>query len=463
MVEYGWSFNAANRMTQYVNSIDGTVDYTNDNTGQLTGADYDYQTDESYVYDENGNRVTANADTYVTGDANQLLSDGTYRYVYDEEGNRTIRYVDENSSGTLNSGDTDISSYTWDHRNRLSEVSHFDTCSDYVGEDPDQVVEYSYDYQNRLVCKVLDSDGDGDTDASTVFVNDGNQVALQFDKSGTGSAAASDLSRRYLWGAAVDQILADEQVTDLETAGNVLWPLVDHLNTVRDLATYNSQSHETTIANHRIFDAFGKMTDETNSAVECLFGYTGRMFDKDTGLQNNLNRWYDAQVGRWASEDPIGFWGGDVNLSRNVRNSPLLHIDPSGLARLDPFANLHDKDRLIVAAHHTHVSIWGKDQCDRWADAFITAVRGKGNYTLEKAVWTFPIPGIDQVRDLILWPFGVPAGEVRVRHVAVKVTFPNGEVVYFDNGWWGGSFFGQAINNKFTEPRNYLWWVREGR
>jgi len=123
LVDYDWSFDAGGRMTQYVNSIDGTVDYTSDNTGQLSGADYDYQDDESYEYDENGNRVTANGSSYLTGDNNQLLSDGTYRYVYDQEGNRTIRYVDEDSSGTLNTGDTDISTSTWDHRNRLSRTA----------------------------------------------------------------------------------------------------------------------------------------------------------------------------------------------------------------------------------------------------------------------------------------------------------------------------------------------------
>ena len=37
------------------------------------------------------------------------------------------------------------------------------------------------------------------------------------------------------------------------------------------------------------------------------FAYTGRLFDQNTGLQNNLIRWYDASTGRWLTEDPIGF------------------------------------------------------------------------------------------------------------------------------------------------------------
>ena len=85
-VEHTWNFDAANRMTQYINSIDGTADYTSDAAGQLTAADYDYQSDENYQYDQNGNRITANGSTYTTDDNNQLLSDGTYRYQYDAEG-----------------------------------------------------------------------------------------------------------------------------------------------------------------------------------------------------------------------------------------------------------------------------------------------------------------------------------------------------------------------------------------
>jgi hypothetical protein len=40
---------------------------------------------------------------------------------------------------------------------------------------------------------------------------------------------------------------------------------------------------------------------------------------------------YDSTVGRWISEDPIGFDAGDQNLLRYVRNGPPNHTDPSGL------------------------------------------------------------------------------------------------------------------------------------
>jgi RHS repeat-associated protein len=68
-----------------------------------------------------------------------------------------------------------------------------------------------------------------------------------------------------------------------------------------------------------------------------MFGYTGRPLDENTGLQNNLNRWYDAVTGQWMSEDPIGFEARDENLRRYVENRPDHAVDPLGLKSfMDP-------------------------------------------------------------------------------------------------------------------------------
>ena len=49
------------------------------------------------------------------------------------------------------------------------------------------------------------------------------------------------------------------------------------------------------------------------------------------GLYYMRARYYDPSVGRFISEDPLGFGGGDVNLSAYVRNNPVNRIDPNGL------------------------------------------------------------------------------------------------------------------------------------
>ena len=106
------------------------------------------------------------------------------------------------------------------------------------------------------------------------------------------------LAKRYLWGERVDELLAQEDVTKNVTAADrVLWPIVDHLGTVRDLVKQDG-----TVATHFVYDAFGGIVSGDTSLTRYLF--TSREFDADTGLQYNRARWYDASTGRWLSEDP---------------------------------------------------------------------------------------------------------------------------------------------------------------
>jgi hypothetical protein len=47
-------------------------------------------------------------------------------------------------------------------------------------------------------------------------------------------------------------------------------------------------------------------------------------------------RWYDPSQSRFASEDPIGFYGG-LNLYSYVENSSLQYVDPIGLFPDNPY------------------------------------------------------------------------------------------------------------------------------
>ena len=65
-------------------------------------------------------------------------------------------------------------------------------------------------------------------------------------------------------------------------------------------------------------------------------------------MQNNLNRWYDAAIGQWLSEDPIGFRAGDANLSRYLKNKPLTLRDPSGLQQAAAKTAANDPYGLLL-------------------------------------------------------------------------------------------------------------------
>ncbi len=157
--DYNWTYDAYSRVTKFTfDSLiggDGETNYTYDETGQLTGADHDYQTDEEYEYDENGNPVGTG---YTIGDNNQVTSDGTYNYEYDAEGNRTKRTE-------ISTGDYIV--YTWDHRNRLTSVSFYDDQDTLLKR-----VEHDYDLWNRWIEKRVDEDGDTIIDRSEQYVYD---------------------------------------------------------------------------------------------------------------------------------------------------------------------------------------------------------------------------------------------------------------------------------------------------
>lgn len=83
------------------------------------------------------------------------------------------------------------------------------------------------------------------------------------------------------------------------------------------------------LGTHYVYDAFGEVISGDTAQTRYL--YTGRELDTSIGLQYNRARWYDPRVGRWISEDPIGFAGGDANLTRYVGNAATNATDPSGL------------------------------------------------------------------------------------------------------------------------------------
>jgi RHS repeat-associated protein len=304
LAQYGLAYDAASRITSFTGP-DGTSTFSYDPANQLTAAAHSYQGNEAYAYDATGNRTNTG---YQTGAHNRLLQDGIYSYQYDAEGNRTRQT-------TLATGD--YVEYEWDHRNRLTRVL-FKTS----GGTATKEVTYGYDLHDRRLRKTVDPDGPGQQVADVKrFVYDDRHIALVFNGAGS-------LTNRYLHGAAIDQVFADEQLNPGQPGqpGNVLWPLADHLGTVRDLV--NSSG---VVQKHRKYDSFGRITNDSNAALDHLFAYTGRESDAETGMYYNRARYYDSFVGRFLSEDLSGFAAGDSNLYRYVGNNPLNMTDPSGL------------------------------------------------------------------------------------------------------------------------------------
>jgi RHS repeat-associated protein len=354
-------------------SVDGTANYSYDPAGQLTGATYGgSQPDESYSYDSNGNRTNTG---YVIGPDNELLSDGTYNYSYDADGNRVER---------TNIATGAVTDYVWDNRDRLVEVIDRASAGGAITQD----VHYYYDAENRWIGETVSIPGQAVQETSYAYC--GNQIVLEFDgTASTSPLGVANLSHRYLWGPAVDQILADEQVTDPTQSGNVLLPLTNNVGTVCDLAQFNAETGATSVVDHRVYDSFGNLVSQTNAAVDFLFGFDGAPTGGATGLTNELNRWYDSETGRWMSQDPIGFTAGDANQFRFVSNSPVNAVDPSGLLTVYvwPPHGTHTGHTSIQLDDNTYISWWPQGDppigSPEWF-ARLSGVPGRAQKTLEK-------------------------------------------------------------------------------
>ena len=160
----------------------------------------------------------------------------------------------------------------------------------------------------------------GNTAAPTeqFYVYDGQNLLLVLNAQGV-------VQERYFNGPAVDQVLACE-ITSGASAG-VEWMLADYEGSIRDVATYSGS----TIKDHLVYDSFGTILSQSSSQYQPRFTYTAQELDSATGLYYDSARWYDPRNGNFISEDPLGFGGGDTNLSRYCGNSPTNYIDPSGM------------------------------------------------------------------------------------------------------------------------------------
>jgi RHS repeat-associated protein len=75
--------------------------------------------------------------------------------------------------------------------------------------------------------------------------------------------------------------------------------------------------------------AFGETGGETGLEEE-RGKYAGHEYEAEVGLHSNA-RWYDAQTGRFITEDPAG---DGVNWFAYVGNNPMSYLDPTGLSLL---------------------------------------------------------------------------------------------------------------------------------
>lgn len=226
------------------------------------------------------------------------MSDTVHAFSYDSQRHSAITY--DANGNTL--ADPQGRSFTWDFENRLTQAV--------VPGTNGGTTTFKYDPFGRRIQK-------SGPLGTTNFVYDGQNVLEELDQSG-------NVLARYTHSEHDRDELADEPLAQLRS-GTTSYYEQDGIDSVTSLTNPAGA-----LANSYTFDAFGKLTASTGTLTN-PFRYTGREFDPETGIYQYRMRYYDPSVGRFLSEDPVGFNGGDYNLFAYVLNSPTGLVDPLGL------------------------------------------------------------------------------------------------------------------------------------
>ena len=313
-VTYGFSLGG--RLDAKTEDNGKRTDYEYDTLGQLTSTALSGVGDERFNYDLNGNlyeaTVAGQARAYGPGD--RLLTRGAWAYEWDQAGRlkAKVRQL---------AADTERWEFSWSGAGELSTVVR-----------PDGVrAEYFYDAFGRRVTKNVYAGRDPSAQllTSTRYVW-GDELLLHEVRTRFNAAGESDRTERtYVHREPDDFVLGHRDITisgDLKTVG----PWCFYVNDVGGFPAWFVDA-EGTLTGETDRGAFGSV--RASRGTESPVRFAGQFADDETGLYYNRHRYYDPELGRYISPDPIGLYAG-FNLYRYVENSPVMFADPDGLGCL---------------------------------------------------------------------------------------------------------------------------------
>ncbi len=295
-IEY--TFDACGQVTAKDEYGIGGTEYTYDAEGQLTEVSYPSGRGDTFSYDNNGNRTEwtrsdAATTSYTYNAADQLTqsTEGTVgtSYSHDNNGNLT---------GETTAGVT--KTFNYDAFDRMTSVVQ--------GQSTLQSMTYGPDSKRLSL-----------TDASGTrkFLYDGNDVIQEYDSDW------SSVSKEYTHGPWVDEPLSMTDKT-VKQAGDTYYLMKDRLGSIIDILDENE-----TLRTTYSYDAFGEPTATYHSGqVDCMYRFTGRVYDTAMGNYFYRARYYNQSLGRFFSRDPIFSLG---SLYSYCHNSPQNFTDPSGM------------------------------------------------------------------------------------------------------------------------------------
>lgn len=287
----------------------GTETYHHDEIYRLTQTDTP-KGSEKYTYDDVGNRTGGPGPkeslpivTYAYDAANRMTYGRQLGYDYDDAGNQISRNIPNapDKGWTL----------TWDQENRLTQMVKFRKVNGVIMES--RTIDFKYDpFDRRIEKKVTTLINDVTKISTWSYLYDGDNLAAEYFTDSNGTTTTY-----YTHGPGVDEHLA------MERGGVYYYYHADGLGSVSAITDQSAA-----VVQSYSYDSFGVPKQTSN--FQNSFMYTGREWDKETGLYYYRARYYDPMEGRFISKDQIGFEAG-INLYSYVQNNPINLVDPSGL------------------------------------------------------------------------------------------------------------------------------------
>jgi RHS repeat-associated protein len=277
-----YTHNNANNISSWTTATTQKA-YTYDAVDRLTNVSNYEMPAENYSYDGVGNRTASHLSaTYGYQPFNKLTSTAMATYSYDNNGNLISR---TDASGTA--------ALTYNEEDQLTQVGLPNSVS----------VNYKYDGLGRRIQRTTNAG------ANERYVYDGHDALIDLN-------ADWSVATTYF-----NDLGIDSHLRQTNSSTGTSYFLTDHLGSTDALTDIGGNAIE-----QLTYDSFGNSA----GSARTRYDYTGRERDPDTGQLYYRARFYDPRLGRFISEDPIAFYGGDVNLYAYVLNNPLRLIDPEG-------------------------------------------------------------------------------------------------------------------------------------
>ena len=182
--------------------------------------------------------------------------------------------------------------------------------------------QYAYDAFGRRLAKFTNG-------LETSFLWDGERLAMEEDDANRRMFVYDDEDQEPI-GFIVMPATDDKAQTDAGLAHRFLYAHNDPNG-----APFALTNEEGDVVWRANYDAFGKAISDDHAPAACEFQplrLVGQYFDAATGLCYNRYRYYDPDIGRFISPDPIGLLGAE-NFYWYAPN-PFSWIDPLGLKQI---------------------------------------------------------------------------------------------------------------------------------